>query len=162
VTQINGLGPSLALKLVGECGTNLEAWPTAKHFTSWLGLAPHNKISGGKVLSSKTRRTGNRAASLLRLAAGTLGRTDTALGAFYRRLSARVGKAKAITATARKIATLFYNTLRYGMAYTDPGAGYYEDRYRQRVLSNLKRRAKSLGFVLREMESDAASVGGVS
>jgi transposase len=108
LTQINGLGPSLALKLVGECGTSLTAWPTAKHFTSWLGLAPHNKISGGKVLSSKTRRTGNRAASLLRLAAGTLGRTDTALGAFYRRLSARVGKAKAITATAPKIATLFY------------------------------------------------------
>ena len=121
---LHGIGPYLALKLVGECGTNLAAWPTAKHFTSWLGLAPHNKISGGKVLSSKTRRTGNRAASLLRLAAGTLGRTDTALGAFYRRLSARIGKAKAITATARKIATLFYNTLRHGMAYADPGAGY--------------------------------------
>ena len=102
------MGPSLALKLVGECGTNLAAWPSAKHFTSWLALAPHNKISGGKVLSSKTRRTSNRAASLLRLAAGTVGRTDTALGAFYRRLSARVGKAKAITATARKIAVLFY------------------------------------------------------
>jgi transposase len=156
LTQINGLGPYLALKLVGECGTNLAAWPTAKHFTSWLGLAPHNKISGGKVLSSKTRRTSNRAASLLRLAAGTVGRTDTALGAFYRRLSARVGKAKAITATARKIAVLFYNTLRHGMAYADPGATYYEDRYRQRVLNNLQRRAKSLGFVLREAGLDAA------
>jgi transposase len=106
LTQIDGLGPSLALKLVGECGTSLAAWPTAKHFTSWLEPAPHNKISGGKVLSSRTRRTGNRAASLLRLAAGTVGRTDTALGAFYRRLSARIGKAKAITATARKIAVL--------------------------------------------------------
>jgi transposase len=156
LTQINGLGPYLALKLVGECGTNLAAWPTAKHFTSWLGLAPHNKISGGKVLSSKTRRTSNRAASLLRLAAGTVGRTDTALGAFYRRLSARVGKAKAITATARKIAVLFYNTLRHGMAYADPGATYYEDRYRQRVLNNLQRRAKSLGFVLREAGLDTA------
>jgi hypothetical protein len=113
-----------------------------------LALAPHNKISGGKVLSSRTRRTGNRAASLLRLAAGTVGRTDTALGAFYRRLSARIGKAKAITATARKIAVLFYNTLRQGMTYADPGATYYEDRYRQRVLHNLQRRAKSLGFVL--------------
>jgi transposase len=156
LTQINGLGPYLALKLVGECGTNLAAWPTAKHFTSWLGLAPHNKISGGKVLSSKTRRTSNRAASLLRLAAGTVGRTDTALGAFYRRLSARVGKAKAITATARKIAVLFYNTLRHGMAYADPGATYYEDRHRQRVLNNLQRRAKSLGFVLREAGLDTA------
>jgi len=106
------------------------------------------------VLSSKTRRTGNRAASLLRLAAGTVGRTDTALGAFYRRLSSRVGKAKAITATARKIAVLFYNTLRHGMSYADPGATYYEDRYKQRVLSNLQRRAKSLGYVLQRVELD--------
>ncbi len=106
------------------------------------------------MLSSKTRRTGNRAASLLRLAAGTVGRTDTALGAFYRRLSSRVGKAKAITATARKIAVLFYNTLRHGMSYADPGATYYEDRYKQRVLTNLQRRAKSLGYVLQRAELD--------
>jgi transposase len=159
LTQIHGLGPYLALKLVGECGANLAAWPSAKHFTSWLALAPHNKISGGKVLSSRTRRTSNRAASLLRLAAIAVGRTDTALGAFYRRLSARVGKAKAITATARKIGVLFYNSLRHGMAYADPGAGYYEDRYRQRVLSNLQRRAKSLGFVLQQAESGGAQAG---
>ena len=153
LTQIHGMGPSLALKLVGECGTDLSAWPSAKHFTSWLSLAPSNKISGGKVLSSRTRRSGNRAAALLRLAAVTVGRTDTALGAFYRRLSARVGKAKAVTATARKIAVLFYNTLRHGMDYTDPGASYYEERYRQRVLTNLQRRAKSLGYVLQETDS---------
>src|ERR1700726_682665 len=103
ITQINGLGPYLSLKLIAECGDDLSAWPSAKHFTSWLGLAPSNKISGGKVLSSRTRR-GSRAAALLRLAAVTVGRTDTALGAFYRRLSARIGKAKAVTATARKIA----------------------------------------------------------
>jgi transposase len=156
LTRIDGLGPYLALKLVGECGTTLTAWPSAKHFTSWLALAPYNKISGGKVLSSKTRRTSNRAASLLRLAAGTVGRTDTALGAFYRRLSARVGKAKAITATARKIAVLFYNMLRHGMSYADPGATYYEDRYKQRVLANLQRRARSLGFVLCEADQGAA------
>jgi transposase len=159
LTQIHGLGPYLALKLVGECGTNLAAWPSAKHFTSWLGLAPHNKISGGKVLSSKTRRTSNRASSLLRLAALTVGRTDTALGAFFRRLSARVGKAKAITATARKIAVLFYNTLRHGMSYADPGAAYYEDRYKQRVLANLQRRAKSLGFALEPVQPGAAPEG---
>jgi transposase len=87
----------------------------------------------------------------LRLAAGTVGRIDTALGAFYRRLSARIGKAKAITATARKIADLFYNTLRHGRTYSDPGATYYEDRYRQRVLHNLQRRAKSLGFALQPL-----------
>jgi transposase len=128
-----------------------------QHFTSWLGLAPHNKISGGKVLSSRTRRSGNRAASLLRLAAVTVGRTDTALGAFYRRLSARVGKA--VTATARKIAVLFYNALRHGMDYADPGASYYEERYQQRVLANLQRRAKSLGYVLQQADTAPAAVG---
>ena len=155
LTQIHGLGPSLALKLVGECGTDLSAWPNAKHFTSWLCLAPSNKISGGKVLSTRTRRSGSRAAALLRLAAVTVGRTQTALGAFYRRLSARVGKAKAVTATARKIATLFYNTLRHGTDYVDPGASYYEERYRVRVLANLQRRAKALGYMLREMPTSA-------
>ena len=153
LTQIHGLGPSLALKLVGECGTDLSAWPSAKHFTYWLCLAPGNKVSGGKVLSTRTRRSGSRAAALLRLAAVTVGRTQTALGAFYRRLSARIGKAKAVTATARKIAALFYNTLRHGMAYVDPGASYYEERYRKRVLANLQRRAKSLGYVLQQAPS---------
>ena len=156
LTQIHGLGPTLALKLVGECGTDLSAWPSAKHFTSWLCLAPSNKISGGKVLSARTRRSGSRAAALLRLAATTVGRTETALGAFYRRLSARIGKAKAVTATARKIAVLFYNVLRHGMDYTDPGAAYYEERYRRRVLTNLQRRAKSLGYVLQAADPTPA------
>ena len=154
LTEIHGLGPSLALKLVGECGTDLRAWPTAKHFTSWLCLAPGNKISGGKVLSSRTRRSSSRAAALLRLAATSIGRSDTALGAFYRRLSSRAGKAKAVTATARKIAILFYNTLRHGMAYRDRGADHYEEQYRSRVLANLKRRAKSLGYVLQAVPDD--------
>jgi transposase len=107
-----------------------------------------------KVLSSRTRRSSSRAAALLRLAATTVGRSDTALGAFYRRLSARAGKSKAVTATARKIAVLFYNTLRHGMSYKDPGAGQYE-QYRSRVLANLQRRAKSLGFVLQAIPADA-------
>jgi hypothetical protein len=133
VTQAHGLGPYLALKLVGECGTNLSAWPNAKHFTSWLCLSPSNKVSGGKILSSRTRRSGSRAA-----AAVAVGRTDTALGAFYRRLSARVGRAKAVTATARKIAVLCCNTLRYGMEYSDPGASHYEERYRRPRQSRAK------------------------
>jgi len=152
LTRIDGIGPYLALKLVSECGDDLSAWPSAKHFTSWLCLAPSNKISGGKILSSRTRRSGNRAAALLRLAAVTVGRSDTALGAFYRRLSARIGKAKAVTATARKIAVLFYNALRHGMDYVDPGASYYESRYRERVVKNLLRRAKAFGFVLQSAE----------
>lgn len=148
LTQIHGLGPSLALKLIAECGTDLRAWKTAKHFTSWLCLAPGNKISGGKLLSSRTRRSSSRAAALLRLAATTIGRSDTALGAFYRRLSSRIGKQKAVTATARKIAVLFYNTLRFGMTYHDPGGAAYEERHRSRVLANLQRRAKTFGFEL--------------
>ena len=103
------------------------------------------------MLSSRSRRSGSRAASLLRLAAVTVGRTDTALGAFYRRLSARIGKAKAVTATARKIAVLFYNALRHGMDYVDPGASSYEIRYRARVIANLHRRAKAFGFMLQPM-----------
>jgi transposase len=148
LTQIHGMGPYLALKLVSECGDDLSAWPSAKHFTSWLCLAPCNKISGGKVLSSRTRRSGNRAAALLRLAAVTVGRTETALGAFYRRLSARIGKSKAVTATARKLAVLFYNAVRYGMEYVDPGASAYEERYKARVINGLQRRAKIFGFTL--------------
>ena len=151
LTRIDGLGPSLALKLIAECGDDLTAWPNAKHFTSWLCLAPHNRISGGKVLSSRTRRSGSRAAALLRLAAVTVGRTDTAIGAFYRRLAARIGKAKAVTATARKIAVLFYNAVRHGMAYVDPGASAYETRYRTRVINNLHRRARAFGLVLQPL-----------
>jgi transposase len=157
LTQIDGLGPYLSLKLVAECGDDLSAWASAKHFTSWLGLAPNNKISGGKVLLSRTRRCGSRAAALLRLAAVTVGRTATALGAFYRRLSARIGKAKAVTAAARKIAVLFYNAVRHGMEYVDPGASYYETRYRTRVIDNLHRRAKAFGFVLQPVEPAAVS-----
>ena len=158
LTQIHGIGPYVALRLVGECGTDMSKWPNAKHFTSWLTLAPGNKISGGKLLSSKTRRSSNRAAVHLRLAGVTVGRTQTALGAFYRRLSSRVGKAKAVTATARKIAVLFYNALRYGMNYQDPGVSYYEDRYRRRVLNNLRRRAKSLGYELQDVSNEAIEV----
>ena len=136
ITAIDGLGAYLSLKLIAECGDDLSSWPSAKHFTSWLGLAPSNKVSGGKMLSSRTRRSGGRAAALLRLAAVAVGRTDTALGAFYRRLSSRIGKAKAVTATARKVAVLFYNAVRHGMEYVDPGASSYETRYRTRVVKS--------------------------
>jgi hypothetical protein len=122
-----------------------------------LSLAPGNKISGGRLLSSKTRRSANRAAALLRIAAVNVGRTDTALGAFYRRLAARIGKAKAVTATARKLAVLFYRALRFGLTYADPGASHYEARYRQRVIDNLHRRARQFGFTL--VASPAAGAG---
>ena len=150
LSQINGFGPYTVLRLITECGDDMTKWPTVKHFTSWLSLAPGNKISGGRILTSKTNRSSNRAASLLRLAAVNVGRTQTALGAFYRRLAARIGKAKAVTATARKLAALFYNTLRFGLKYVDPGIDYYEALYRGRVLKNLRRRAGQMGYSLVE------------
>jgi transposase len=150
LSQIHGLGPYTVLRLVAECGDDMTKWPTDKHFASWLCLAPANKISGGRVLSAATRRSSNRAATLLRIAAVNIGRTETAIGAFYRRLAARVGKAKAVTATARKLAVLFYKALRFGLAYVDPGVSAYETRYRDRVIQHLKRRAKRLGFTLIE------------
>lgn len=153
LTQVHGLGAHTALKLVGECGTDMTRWPTVKHFTSWLTLSPGSKKSGGKVLSSKTRSSSSRAAKLLRLAAVNVGKTNTALGAFYRRLAARIGKAKAVTATARKLAVLFYNTLRYDLDYQDPGVSYYEEQYRQRVIKSLKRRAKQMGYELRQIHA---------
>jgi len=152
LTQIHGIGPYLAVRLVGECGTDLSRWPSAKHFTSWLTLSPGCKVSGGKVLSAHTRKTTNRVAALLRLAAVTVGKSNTALGAFYRRLASRIGKAKAVTATARKIAVLFYNAMRFGMKYADPGADHYEQRYKERVVKQLHRRAAQFGFALQPVE----------
>ncbi|MEE9710960.1 transposase [Aeromonas caviae] len=146
LTQIHGIGPYLALRLVAKCGTDLSRWRTAQHFTSWLTLAPGCRISDGKVLSAHTRKTKSRVTAHLRLAAVTIGRTNTALGAFYRRLSARIGKAKAVTATARKIAVLFYNAMRFGMDCQD------ELQYRERVVKGLHHRAAEFGFTLQAIE----------
>src|SRR5712692_4555492 len=122
LTQIDGIAPYTALKLIAEIGTDMSRWPTEKHFTSWLTLAPKNKISGGRLLSSRTQPSANRAAAVLRMTAMSLGRTQTALGAFYRRLAARIGKPQAITATARKLAVLVYRALKGELVYQDPGA----------------------------------------
>jgi hypothetical protein len=151
ITQIDGLGPYLSLEPIAECGDDLSAWPSAKalHFLARLGSKQQDFQRQDALLANP--RCGSRAAALLRLAAVTVGRTDTALGAFYRRLSARIGKAKAVTATARKIAVLFYNAARHGMEYVDPGASFYETRYRTRVIDNLHRRAKAFGFVLQPL-----------
>ena len=110
--KIDGIGPYRALRLLSEIGTDMTRWSTEKHFTSWLTLAPNNRILRRWPLSSRTQPSANRAAAILRLAAMNLGRTQTALGAFYRRLALRIGKAKAITATARKLAILVYRTLK--------------------------------------------------
>jgi transposase len=162
LTQIDSLGPYSALRLVSEIGTDMSRWPTEKHFTSWLTLAPKNKISGGKILSSKTQPSSNRAAVTLRMCAMSVGRTSTALGAYYRRLAYRVGKAKAITATARKIAILVYRVLRGDLDYSDPGAQAYDAQHRTRVLRNLRNRAQDLGLGLVNLETGELLPGRVS
>jgi transposase len=148
LSQIDGIGPYNALRLISEVGTDMSRWPTERHFTSWLTLAPANRVSGGRLLSSRTRPSANRAATVLRVAAMSLGRTQTALGAFYRRLAYRIGKAKAITATARKLAILVYRSLKGDLVYDDPGAAAYDLRRREAVLRTLRDRAASLGFGL--------------
>jgi transposase len=153
LTQIDGIAPYTALKLVSEIGTDMSRWATDKHFTSWLTLAPRNKISGGRLLSSRTQPSANRAAAILRMAAMSLGRTQTALGAFYRRLSARIGKPQALTATARKLAILVYRALKGELQYQDPGADAYHVQQRSRVLRRLHQRAATLGFELVNRET---------
>jgi hypothetical protein len=148
LTQLDGIDGHGALKIVAEIGLDMTRWPTEKHFASWLALSPGNKISGGKVLSSRTKASANRVAAVLRIAASTLHHSRSALGAFYRRLHARLGAPKAITATAHKLACLVYSMLKHGTAYVDQGQHYYEQRYQQRVLSNLSRRAQDLGYHL--------------
>jgi transposase len=148
LSRIDGLGAYASLRLVAEIGTDMRRWPSVKHFTSWLCLAPRNQISGGKRLRSGTPTSSSRAALILRLAAMAAGRTETALGAFYRRLAARIGKAKAITATARKIAERVYHVLLTGEPYRDPGAASYSARQRDRALRSLRKRAAALGFAL--------------
>ena len=157
LTRSDGVDGCTALKVVSELGADMTKWPSAKHFASWLGLSPDNRITGGRVMSSKTKPSANRAAAALRLAANALHRSDSALGAFLRRKKAHLGAPKAITATAHKLARLIYTMLRYGQEYVDAGAEYYETQYQQRALRAAKRRAAQLGYQLAPM-SDAADL----
>jgi transposase len=150
LSALPGLGPYGALKLVSEIGLDIHRWPTERHFAAWLTLAPRNEISGGKLLRSRTQPSANRATKILRIAAMSVGRSDNALGAFYRRMAARVGKAKAITATARKLALLVYRMLRDKLPYHERSATDYDRQQRSRILRGLRKRAASLGFELVE------------
>lgn len=148
VTRIDGLDSYSVLKLIGETGLDMSRWPTAGHFSSWLALAPGTKISGGKRLSGKTKPSANRAAEVFRMAAFALSNSSSALGAFFRRMRGRLGAPKAITATAHKIARLFYTMIRYGKDYKDTGATYYEELYRARIIKSIQYKAQQFGFSL--------------
>lgn len=151
LTGIPGIGASTALRVVSEIGLDMSRWGNSKQFASWLGLCPGNKVSGGKQLSSKSKRTANYAAAAFRMAASTLHHSDSALGAFFRRLKSRLGSPKAITATAHKLATLVYEMIKRKSEYKEVGQNYYETQYRDRMLKSLIARAKTMGLELVEM-----------
>jgi transposase len=159
LTAVNGLEATTVLAVISETGFDMSHWPTEKHFASWLSLCPGVNKTGGRSESrnGRTRRTSNRAAAALRVAASTLLRAECALGAFARRMRARLGAPKAITATAHKLAIIIYNMLKYGKAYVDRGTQYYEQQYRTTMLKNLKRRARQLGFTVIEVPTGPAA-----
>jgi hypothetical protein len=155
LTQIDGIDTSTALVVLSEIGCDMTKWPTAKHFGSWMCLAPGSKISGGKVLSTRTKPGANRAANALRQAAQSLHHSRSALGAYFRRMRARLGAPKAITATAYKLARMIYSMLKYGTEYVDLGQKAYEEQYRDRALKNLQRNAHRFGYELVKAEPNA-------
>ena len=148
LTAIHGISASLAQTIVLEVGTDMSKFPNEKHFSSWLGLAPKNEISGGKVLKSRTLKTKNRAGQAFRLAAGSVMRADCAFGAFYRRQRARLGPAQAAVATAHLIARVVYKMLKYKMEYEPLSVAQYEQRYHEQQLKYLEKKAAKFGLQL--------------
>ena len=160
LTAIEGIDELHALTLVSELGTDFSKWPTVKQFTSWLGLCPNFKQTGGKVKSSQTRKGKNRAARALRLAAWSLMRSKSYLGAYLRRQRSRLGAPKAITAAAHKLARIVYHLVRYGMAYVKQTEAAYAEQVHKRLEKQLRRRAQELGYELRPIEMPAAPTVG--
>ncbi|MCL4207473.1 MAG: IS110 family transposase [Pirellulaceae bacterium] len=152
LTTIHGIGPYAALQIVSEIGTDMSRWETDKHFCSWLALCPGVNKTGerAKSKSGKTRPSANRVARVLRLCGQSLLRADCALGAFARRMRVRLGAPQAITAVAHKLAKIIYGMLKYGKAYVDRGAEYYDEQYRERVVQQIQRRAEHLGLRVSE------------
>ena len=146
LTRIDGVDVFVAQTVISEVGLDLNRWKTEAHFASWLGLCPDNRISGDKVLARGTRHVLNRAATALRLGASTLLKSQTYLGAQYRRLRSKLGAPKAITAMAHRLARLVYRMLKYGQHYVDKGAEYYERRNRQQQIEFLRKKAAQLGL----------------
>lgn len=148
ITEVPGISENTAIKFFAEVGTDMSKWRTSKHFASWLGLCPNNKISGGKILSSKSKPSANRAAHALRFAANALHKSKTALGSFFRKKRIGLGTPKAITATAHKLAIILYNMLNKKTSFKDIGQEAYEQKYKERKLAALQKNAKAMGFEL--------------
>lgn len=148
LTDIPGIGENTAITIISEIGTDMSHWPTVKHFISWLSLCPGNKISGGKVLSSHTTPTSNRARQAFCMAANSLHNSKSALGAFFRRMRARLGSPSAIVAAAHKLAKIVYLMLKEQKDFQDVGQAAYEQQFIKRKIKNLKRMASEMGFSL--------------
>jgi transposase len=159
LTAIEGIEERTALVVLSEVGTDMGRWRSEKHFGSWLGLAPCPHKTGGKLLSAATRPGTSRAGQALRLAARNLHRSQSALGAFFRRVASRRGVPKAITATAYKLGRIIYGMLKYGKEYAAQGMAEYEAAYRERALKNLRRKAKELGYELKPRGEEATEAG---
>lgn len=148
LTKIDGLDVQTVQTILSEVGIDMNRWNTEKSFASWLGLCPDNRVSGGKVLKRGTRQVVNRAATALRLAAWSLIRSQSALGANFRRLRSKLGAPKAITAMAHKLARLIYRMLKSGSDYIDKGMEAYESRYQQQKMKWLIKQAAALNLQL--------------
>ena len=156
VTQIPGL-EFLALRLFSEVGRNMSRWATAAHFVSWLALCPDNDISGGRVLWRGTRRVQNRAAQLFRMAAYSLDRSATPLGDYLRRMKAKLGPQAAHTATAHKIAVIFYTMVKTQVEYNHTIWEKRDEQRRERHTASLQRQAARLGFKLVPIQEESAA-----
>lgn len=150
LTTIPGIDASSALKLISEIGTDINKWPTVKHFCAWLGLCPGTRISGGRRLSGHTSHSTNRAAKILRMSASGLYRNESVFGAHLRRMKARMGSVEATTATAHKMARTLYFMMVNKTDFQDLGGDYYEKQNRAKTLKYLNKKAQSLGYVLKE------------
>ena len=153
LTQVDGLEALSIQTILTEIGTDMSRWPTVKHFTSWLGVAPNNKITGGEVKSRNTKKTKNRANTAFRRAAQSLSRSQSASGAFFRRIRAKHGSPVAITATAHRLARIVYFMLLRREPYRDLGADYYDKQHQARTIHNLQRRAAQFGLLLEPLPS---------
>jgi transposase len=155
LTRIDGVREITVQTVISEAGLDMTQWPSEHHFVSWLGLAPRNDISGGKILKRRTCRVVSRLATALRMAASTLRRSHSYLGAQFRRLRGRLGPPKAITAMAAKLARLIYRMLRYGQEYVDQGEALYEQKYQQQKIRLLTKLAAQHGLALVPLPSPA-------
>ena len=148
LTRIDGIHVMIAQTILSEVGLDMSRWPTEAHFASWLGLCPDNKITGGKIYHRGSRHVENRAATALRMAATSLWRSKTYLGAKFQRLRTKLGAPKAITAMAHHLARLVYRMLKYGQEYIDKGMEYYQQRYQNQQIKWLEKKAKDLGLTI--------------